>query len=167
MDIYLTTSKTGKLADKRIRIFREENPRPLDDAMDLVFTQEEIDNPKDTTFTIYGYNESVTFKTDEERLRDFFDDDPAAWTEEALKKVASEEKALWESYFRGEVYGIALERWNAGEREWTLIDHVLYGCYSVQDAIDNVKDILHQHASESIVVTCEEDCKDDFTVKEG
>lgn len=167
MDIYLTTSKTGKLADKRIRIFREENPRPLDDAMDLVFTREEIDNPKDTTFTIYGYNESVTFKTNDERLGDYFNSDPASWTEEAIEKIASEEKVLWEAYFKGEVFGIAVERWNVAEREWTPIDITLYGCYSTEDAIANAKDFLHQHASESIVVTCEEDCKDDFTVKEG
>lgn len=75
MDIYLSNSRTGKLADKRIRIFREENPMRLSNAMDLVFTNEKIESPNAITFTVHGYNESSEFKTNDEHLDRYFDHD--------------------------------------------------------------------------------------------
>ena len=165
MDIYLSNSRTGRLADKRIRIFREENPRRLSDAMDLVFTNEKIENPNAITFTVHGYNDSYKFKTNDERLSEYFDRDRSHWTKEAIETIAAEEKELWEAYMCGDVFGIACERWNAAEREWTAVENTLYGVYGAKDAIAIAKDILLRHSTEAFVVTCEEDVKYCFNIK--
>ena len=165
MDIYLSNSRTGKLADKRIRIFREDNPRCLSDAMDLVFTNEKIKNPNAITFTVHGYNDSYKFKTNDERLDEYFDHDRSHWTKEAIEKIAADEKELWEAYIHGDVFGIACERWNAAEREWIAVENTLYEVYGAKDAIAIAKDILLRHSTEAFVVTCEEDVKYCFNIK--
>lgn len=65
----------------------------------------------------------------------------------------------------GDVFGIACERWNAAEREWTSVENTLYGVYGAKDAIANAKDILLRHSTEAFVVTCEEDVKYCFDIK--
>jgi len=164
MKVYLTNSRTGRLADKRIRIFREANAMPLDEAMDLVFTKDPIENPHPVTFAIWSDDDHMTFKTNDDRLDEFFDHDRSHWTNEAIQKIADEEKALWDAYANGEVFGVAVERWDANERMWVSIATTLYGCYGAKDAIENAKDFLHQRGLDACVVTCEEDCKYSFDI---
>ena len=137
--IYLKDSDKVRLADWRVRIVREHNPRRPDEHEDLVF--EVTDNPdnvpSDVLKTWKFERRNLTFFTTAERCKKMVSPDPSYWTSEKLDYFAEVEKKIWEDWYYGYVYGCIVEHWDAKRREW-MTTSSLWGMYGKQDLLDNL-----------------------------
>ena len=143
--IYLKDFNKVRLADYRVRIVRESNPREPCDNEDLVFEKANGEVPAEAIYTWYFAPMGVTFYTTPERCKKMVSDDPSYWTQQKLEEFAKIEGRLYRDWYDGYVYGIVVEKWDEKQRKWALIDSK-WGMYGAKDVYDNIGDeidLLH------------------------
>lgn len=139
--IYLKDSDKARLADQRVRIVRESNPRSPEDNEDLVFVKvnNESDIPKNAlhSWKLENNGDTAFFWTDEDRCKRMVSGNPANYTEEKLKYFEEVERRLWTDWLHGNVYGYIVEKWDAAQRKWMQTSS-LWGMYGAKDLFDNL-----------------------------
>ena len=139
--IYLKDSDKVCLADWRVRIVRESDPREPCDNEDLVFEKAEDESliPADALFkwSIEMSDGTWWFFATAKRCKKMVSEDPSYWTFEKLQEFARIEKKTYENWRDGHVYGYIVERWDAKRRKW-MTTSSLWGMYSKQDLLDNL-----------------------------
>ena len=158
-------SREARLADFRLYIGREESWCPPSDNMDLVFTMaDELDNPIhkfNVTAQIYK-GDTITLGTTQEKLDKEFkglEVDKAEW----LAKIKAAEKKLWQDAVNGDVFWMAVQKWNADERKFECVDSLCM-LYGIDDVKANVAEMQHINLVTAIVdTTC---CFDELDLTE-
>ncbi len=146
--IYLKDSDKVRLADRRVRIVRESDPREPCDNEDLVFEKAE-DESLIPSSSLFKWNIEMAdgrqwFFTTAKRCRRMVADDPSYWTFEKLQEFARIEKKLYEDWINDNVYGYIIEKWDEKQRQWIAVSSLwgMYGAealfYNLLDATDGV-----------------------------
>jgi len=159
--IYNVNSRIARLASKRVRIVRDTTPRePWKDRDQVCVKTGLPEEVEDTSERCHWFRvNGVEFVITKDRLRKYFNEDPASWTKEAIQRLAEEDKATIVQYNDGDVFGLVLESWNGAERMWNNDDSI-WGMYGDRELLDNLEDF----AKDVDVVCCDKDCKDIFTI---
>lgn len=137
--IYFKDSDKARLADYRVRIVKEINPREPCDHEDLVFEKANGKVPSNAIYTWYFAPMGVTFYTTTERCKQMVSEDPSYWTKEKLKEFATIEGKFYRYWWEGCVYGYIIEKWGDNRRDW-IVRSSMWGCYGKKDLFDNIKD---------------------------
>ena len=137
--IYLKDSDKVKLADWRVRIVRETDPRSPEDNEDLVFVRVSgKDNvPKNAIYTWQFSPNGGWYYTTEARCKKMVSPDKKYWTKKKLDYFKEVEARLWRDWWDGKVYGYIVEKWDAKRREW-MTTSSLWGMYGAKDLFDNL-----------------------------
>ena len=141
--IYLKDSDKARLANKRVRIVRESDPREPCDNEDLVFEKAEDESliPANALmkwkFDCNNEHEPIWFFTTAERCKKMVSEDPSYWTKKKLEKFARIEKKLYQNWWDGNVYGYIIESWDEKCREWKN-ESSLWGMYGSEELIYNL-----------------------------
>lgn len=124
MKVFKLGSDDARLADRRVRIVREEQPDEPTEQFDLVFekAEDEASIPKDA---IYKWKFDCSFEHEpiwlfatEERCRKMVSPNPDDWTREKLAGFEKDERKLWQSWWDGDVFGWIREKWDPKKREF-------------------------------------------------
>ena len=139
--IYLKESDAARLANRRIRIVKDDGAREPCENEDLVFAKADCleDVPNDALKAWQFAPLNVWFYTTAERCKKMVAEDSSYWTPEKLDKFAEQEKKLYEDWFNGNVYGIIVEMWNARMRRFACVESVwgIYGEEELRATIPN------------------------------
>ena len=159
--IYLKDSDKARLADVRVRIVREIDPREPCDNEDLVFEKaKSIEDVPNDALKAWQFNPTGEwFFTTAERCKEMVSEDPSYWTKPKLEEFARNERKLYQDWMSGHVYGYVEEKWDAANRCWKLISSC-YGCYGAEETIINVKELIED--DDVLVCIDEEEMKYEF-----
>jgi len=160
INIYLEQSDKARLANRRIRLVRDEGRREPQYDMDLVFVHDfktnEIPDDAIYSWTFYSpQNDPIHFYTTAERCKEMVSPDPSYWTKEKLAAIAKIEEKLYTHWDRGEVYGYIVEEWDETQRKWKFIDRS-WGMYGEKALFDNLP------YKDGDIVCCAENLKYNF-----
>ena len=143
LKIYLKDSDKARLADVRVRIVQDTDPREPCDNEDLVFEKAEDESliPADALykwkFDCNHEYEPMWFFTTAERCKQMVSPNKKDWTKKKLAEFAKIEKKLYQDWWDGKVYGYVEEKWDAKRREW-MTTSSLWGMYGAKDLFDNL-----------------------------
>lgn len=162
--IYLKDSDKARLANRRLRIVRETNPREPCDNEDLVFEKAEDESliPANALlkwkFDCNHEHKPIWFFTTAERCKEMVSEDPSYWTKKKLEEFARIERRLYQDWWDGYVYGVIVEGWNTPQRKWVHINSC-YGAYGSDSLIELLKDYIEE---DMVVCLDSEDMKYEF-----
>lgn len=165
MKIYLKDSDKARLADIRVRILHEINPREPCDNEDLVFEKAEDESliPANAlmkwAFDCNNEHEPIWFFTTAKRCKKMVAKDPSYWTKDKLEEFARIEKRLYQDWWDGNVYGFIVEKWDEKRREWMQTSS-LWGMYGAEELMANLIDEFN--GADILVCIDSEDMKYDF-----
>ena len=137
LKIYLKDSDKARLADVRVRIVQDTDPREPCDNEDLVFEKADGKVPAEAIHTWYFAPMGITFYTTAKRCREMVSKDPSDWTKHKLEELAKIEGRLYRDWYDGHVYGYIIEKWDEKRREW-MTTSSLYGMYGAKDLFENL-----------------------------
>jgi len=142
MEILDISCRKARLADRRIRIARDETCPEPSDIMDLAFERAETpdsvpENAIRSWETELGGERAVFFTT-AERCRKTVSGKETDWSGGGLDSLESDEKEIWRNWKDGHVYGWILEEWDPDERLWTEKDSC-WGYFGADGIIEAIK----------------------------
>lgn len=169
LKFFLESSTTARLADNRVRIVRESNPREPQFNEDLVFAvaTSKKSIPEDSLYTwqfdFDGKRDPLYFYATALRCRKMIADDPSYWTHEKLVWFAEQEKKLYKDWWEGNVYGIVFEEWNPKQRKFETSKKLIsnWGIYG-EDALVDVLNDYNDVKSGKFIICVGDDVKGDF-----
>ena len=163
--IYLKDSDKVRLADCRVRIVRETDPREPCDNEDLVFEKAEDESLIPTNalhkwkFDCNNEHEPIWFFTTAERCKKMVSENPSYWTLPKLIEFEKVEKKLYQDWYDGNVYGYIIEKWDEKQRKWMQTSS-LWGMYGTEELMMN---LVEETDGVSIPICIDtEDMKYDF-----
>lgn len=174
MEVLKLSSAAARLADRRVRIVREEQPDDPAEQFDLVFEKAE-DKASIPKNAIYRWkfdrnfeHEPIWLFTTKERCRRMVSSNPDDWTKEKLVEFEKDERKLWQSWWDGDVFGWIQERWDPKNREFAH-ESSCYGYYGMGEILRAVEEEVIDFAEEPLlgekdIVICAED---DLAVRLG
>ena len=169
LKFFLESSTTARLADNRVRIVRESNPREPRYNEDLVFAvaDDKTSIPKDAIYTwqfdCNGEHEPFYFYTTAKRCKQMVAEDPSYWTQEKLAKFAEIEKQLYKDWWESKVYGLIFEEWSAEQRQFVpsttyISTWGIYGEDALVDVLNDYDDVKRG----KFIICVSDGMKDDF-----
>ena len=167
--IFLEDSDKARLADNRVRIVRESNPREPRYNEDLVFAvaTSKKSIPEDSLYTwqfdFDGKHDPLYFYATALRCRKMIADDPSYWTHEKLVWFAEQEKKLYKDWWEGKVYGLIFEEWSAEQRQFVpsttyISTWGIYGEDALVDVLNDYDDVKRG----KFIICVSDGMKDDF-----
>lgn len=169
LKFFLENSDKARLADNRVRIVHESNPREPQFNEDLVFAvaDDKTSIPKDAIYTwqfdCNGEREPFYFYTTAKRCKQMVAKDPSYWTQEKLAKFAELEKQLYKDWWEDRVYGLVFEEWSAEQRQFVSSTACIsiWGIYG-EDALINVLNNYADVKSGKFIICTDNGVKYDF-----
>ena len=167
--IFLENSDKARLADNRVRIVRESNPREPQYNEDLVFVvaEDKTSIPKNALYTwqfdCNGEHEPFYFYTTAARCKKMVSKDPSYWTQEKLVWFAEQEKKLYKDWWEGKVYGLIFEEWSVEQRQFVpsttyISTWGIYGEDALVDMLNDYGDVKNG----KFIICVDDSVKDDF-----
>lgn len=167
MNVIALSSEAARMADRRVRIVREDMPARPSAAMDLVFQEAESESsvPGDALYRwkLDGgpRGKPVWFFTTEDRCRRFGATPSGGWDQAALSDMAESEKKVWADWLDGNVFGWVAEAWDPARREFVAEDSC-WGYYGLDEIYQVVEEEIvdfepEPEPGEKDLVVCADD----------